>query len=88
MKWCEHLKQEEKGVWWITYPRGGYSWTIGDENMFCPICGTPRPKEKTLEEKMADRLNGFYKHRLIEADIWTIANALTSVANEHFNSKT
>lgn len=45
-KWCEHceIKIGSDGV----YKNSAYSYGW----KFCPICGTPRPADKTLAEKI------------------------------------
>ena len=39
--WCEHLSDDARL----------YSDAIKEDFKFCPICGTPRPTERTLAEK-------------------------------------
>lgn len=86
MKWCRHMDFSKDCL--PLDERSHVAIMMKHDWQFCPICSAPRPKERTLEEKMADRLNGFYKHRLIEADILTIAHALSQTAEEHFRDKT
>ena len=55
MKWCEHMissKDDSK----FDEDKDGYAYCDGyfekvSRWKLCPICGTPRPKEQTLEEK-------------------------------------
>ena len=83
-KWCEHRGMVEDGT-------GEY---YSDKNwMFCPICGTPRPVSKTLEEKVAESI---YQQTLccptpnawgqIDHATWAAKAAITAVrewAKEH-----
>jgi hypothetical protein len=75
-EWCTHCKP---GSMW--YVGKGYYPDFPAWN-FCPICGTPRPKDKTLEEK-------FEKH--MRNDDWMLSDSirqdainLAKIATEHF----
>jgi len=46
MEWCEHVDLEI-----AKHYTPSLHWN------YCPICGTPRPKEKSLEEELAYYLN-------------------------------
>lgn len=52
---CDCVKKEEAGVkmeWCECNP--GYA--RGPHWKFCPICGTPRPVEKSMRERLAERM--------------------------------
>lgn len=56
MKWCAHHYESDcHGIDMIKFPSGMELCAGGTQHQdrfkFCPICGTPRPKEKTLAEK-------------------------------------
>ena len=58
-RWCEHLEASPKLYNKHLDPmalvfRGEY-W------QFCPICSTPRPKSKTLEEKVAEEIRAYQR---------------------------
>ena len=79
--WCEHMKNKGDGL-------KLYKWhddsihSLGQSHteyfQFCPICGTPRPKEKSLAEKFMDI--PFPMTRLC-------ADKLSDIASEHFKNK-
>ena len=83
MKWCEHCNDEFcRWETWVTH--------LSNVWKFCPICGTPRPKEKTLEEKFKARLEMNPSGDLALTwivDQWTIKK-LAEIAEEHFRVKT
>lgn len=59
MKWCiHHYESDCHGIDMIRMPSGkDQAWgglSHPDHFSFCPLCGTPRPKEKTLEEKFVE----------------------------------
>ena len=63
MKWCEHHYEEEShGIDLIKLPSGkSMAWgglNNKDHFKYCPYCGTPRPKEKSLEEELEEELIG------------------------------
>ena len=77
MKWCEHCNDEFcRWGTWVTH--------LSNVWKFCPICGTPRPKEKTLEEKFKQ-----WSKRIIgESNYPEMAKDLANIAEEHFKAKT
>ena len=65
-RWCEHIKwYEHSGIkdFWRTHD---YLGSLDDSNHcqldkhinFCPICGTPRPKEQTMLDEIVGQLAG------------------------------
>ena len=53
MEWCEHITpnpHDRKPGRSFFYQHTG----VDDEVMFCPICGTPRPQKKSLEDRVSD----------------------------------
>lgn len=48
--WCEHMKPGS--IWHFDSPNKPWF----DQWKFCPTCGTPRPKEETLRERLAREL--------------------------------
>ena len=73
MKWCEHVDAREQ----CTFEIAGMK--------FCPTCGTPRPKEKSLAEKLREQ---FYTPAttipVAECDRW---ERVAKVAEEHFETR-
>ena len=77
--WCEHIKPEYDGkVLNFMGVHAGWPDQKGHWN-FCPICGTSRPKEKTLAEK-------FYDHTNFCRAVNSVAflDHLAYIATEHF----
>ncbi len=67
--WCVHINSDLE--------LGSQSTVFGNW-MFCPICGTPRPKEISLEEKF---------RAWMQSDAWRVLDAphaLAKIAEEHF----
>jgi hypothetical protein len=76
-EWCEHTRHEahwEKD--WLVV--GGHGLN-GKDFMFCPICGTPRPTEKTLAEKFREYLPYAGSDMNLEG--------LAAIAAEHYGGK-
>lgn len=65
MKWCEHIEEHGNGLRLTCKTNTGNPHNEGrifvnviDEDKFCPICGTPRPIEKSFRERLSDLLRG------------------------------
>ena len=60
-----------------------------DKFNFCPICGTPRPREKSLAEKFEDANNLFLEVPETDTRIYKLkresAEKLADIATTHFN---
>lgn len=58
MEWCKHCSSTGGNQLTIEegFGRDDFRWSISDgiAVKFCPICGTPRPKETSLEEKFLE----------------------------------
>lgn len=66
--WCEHMDNYKSEKWYLA----------DKEFQFCPVCGTPKPKEESLEEKFETFWN------LAKFNNQTIFKDLASVARKHF----
>jgi hypothetical protein len=84
-EWCYHLQNRGEGL--KLYQDGANkSHILGQSHttyfQFCPICGAPRPTEKTLEQKFREYL--FTRYPLIKNDdvVW-----LVKTAEEHYGGK-
>ena len=53
-RWCEHMKPGK--VWYFDSPNRPWF----DQWKYCPTCGTPRPKEESLRERLARELYNSY----------------------------
>ena len=81
MKWCEHV------FWGKSIDGSNEGWSLcGDIQFskelnwkFCPICGTPRPVEKSLAEKFYE--SPFMCSRLGDC------RELEKIAEQHFKDK-
>lgn len=79
--WCEHCKWSG-GKWWfcITQNNESAMSPLVDSICFCGVCGTPRPKPKTLAEKFLeyskDNNYPFYIDRYYKD--------LANIAEQHF----
>lgn len=84
MEWCEHLI---KGESFYNKHLDPYSLVFkGEHWKFCPICGAPRPKEKSLQEK----IDSILMRHLFRSEIYTthsVSIELTRIAEEHFLQK-
>lgn len=70
MKWCEHFPDGVIKAYW------GHEWN------FCPICGNPRPKEKTLEEKFGE----FWGTNLQRnKSAYETLHQMAKIAEEHYD---
>jgi hypothetical protein len=79
MRWCEHISKRFQYQGWefiitSTSTILAYDW------LFCPKCGTPRPKEQTLAEKFHDYLGA----RLPSNPFYVSAVELSKIASKHF----
>jgi hypothetical protein len=76
--WCEHTRHESHWFegWLVSNGHGYY----GKDWMFCPICGTPRPKELSLAEKFKKKIESCRND-------YNLADYLVLIAEEHFKSK-
>lgn len=87
MKWCEHTKPGKvfEIPNWLN-PRVIHA---GDWN-FCPICGTPRPQEKSLEQKFKEFLDSEGCELMLKTnprvlhDEDYILRIIKQIAEEHF----
>ena len=88
MKWCEHIKMGKDWPYMNTlyYSNGEYRGLHILEEKFCPICGTPRPVEKTLAEKINEWFvnNGMFTKGY---DSSFEAKHLAEVAEQHFKER-
>ena len=48
-EWCEHTNWHNMTATEVSNYCDSRNWN------FCPICGTPRPKEKSKRERLADK---------------------------------
>lgn len=84
MKWCEHIKPylgiQVPSMGWVTqFPVECW--------MCCPICGTPRPKEKTLREKFQSFLESRVENSLgYMTKEQKAADQLAEIAEAHYAS--
>jgi len=87
--WCEHIYMNEISQSYFVHP----IWPLTDEAKFCPICGTPKPVEKELAQKL---YQGFYASLVYGGTgIWSDLlesqraawRAVASAATEHFKEK-
>lgn len=53
-EWCEHWKHD--GSYWRLTEKSKYHGNV-DDIKYCCECGTARPIEKSLEERLAEKLN-------------------------------
>ena len=84
--WCQHLRWNCRSKEWV---EAGYeSYTNMTRHVhenswnFCPICGTPRPKEKTLAEKFGEFL--FDSKNIMKGGV---AENLARIAEDHFKGE-
>ena len=89
--WCEHISWMNgtcsiNSGWWQysdTHKSFAIELSVIQIN-FCPICGTPRPKEKSLAEKLKYACYpGYHSEIWYELDWESVALA----AEEHFKNK-
>ena len=89
-KWCEHIKGQEGTIYTtINYDFGRCSTSVPFYINFCPICGTPRPKEKSLEEKLEAVFNS-HSHETCElhkSSHCSVIKHLAETAEAHFKEK-
>jgi hypothetical protein len=78
--WCEHTDKVRSIT--VNYLSDG-TLTIPYFN-YCPECGTPRPKEKTLAEKFCDAHPICKQHGRPHMSVCEI---LAKVAEDHFKGK-
>lgn len=83
MKWCEHSFEVLGEMRFYREIRVGIakqtgSVVVGNNWHFCPICGTPRPKEKSLAEKMKESVYATV------ACGWDDYQKLEKIAEQHF----
>lgn len=87
-RWCEHIIKKPENSFWT--PQHYFIQNSIERGWhFCPICGTPRPKAKTLEEKFREV---FDKRNVKYMDFGTdcqqpLESQLVRLATEHFNQK-
>ena len=77
--WCEHIKYSKRHLSWIG--KSGNSMGLGcaDEFNYCPICGTKRPVEQTIEDEFCTVIRksmGGYGNCLFPQDAKTMARNL------------
>ena len=100
-KWCIHMDVDYVRIYLDKKTFGG----TGSSGMecdkagvnFCPICGTPRPKELTLEEKLRSELFRWYDKDVCErdnhsgevmsTDLNDLCVSVMEIATEHFEEK-
>lgn len=83
-EWCEHIQKDNLTGYWADK-----NCHISNEYNFCPICGTPRPKAKTLAQKFQERCSGMIiEGQQIKAD-WSyhLFEALEEIATKHFEKE-
>ena len=97
-KWCEHwvwsttsLGNSSRYYWMLRYD--GHSAACEEHTlyMFCPFCGTSRPKEKELWEKFYDeglKLNWWKGKTDAQLDGlgYTFCLQLAKIAEEHLKN--
>lgn len=79
MRWCEHCIKSPISGDREEYHLKGFA-IYCDSFNYCPICATPRPKEKSLAEKFADW--GEYQSAMSYEEMF---KELAKIAEEHFN---
>jgi len=93
-EWCKHIYWNDNksgcgfggppNTWVLKYPSKGTGYTeqaLCELAKFCPICGAPRPVEKSLEEKFLDWMTVRREPFLSFAET---SKALADIATEHF----
>ena len=85
-KWCEHCDLSDPrykgGV--MTYPNYHYR-GIDCMDMFCPVCGAPRPEELNLTEKFR-AWGKAYATSPIDISGRGYWESLADIATEHFKN--
>ena len=83
MVWCEHCVETSSGYECLII--GIISLRTG-KMRFCPVCGTPKPAEKELAEKLF-AVHGWASWKDISEDMKSDWRKVASVAEEHFKGK-
>ena len=82
--WCEHIYMNEISQSYFVHP----IWPLTDEAKFCPICGTPKPVEKELAQKLFEAWVKSYCGHATWIDLVELSKEswrkVASVADEHF----
>lgn len=84
-KWCEHWEACDS-----TTKCGGVfnGQHIRDVN-FCPICGTPRPKEQTLAEKFKEAHREYCRDNKLRNEALDFGEyeLMAQIAKEHYEKE-
>ena len=79
-RWCEHLAISGKDV-------HAFVPTTDEHWKFCPICGTPRPVEKSLAEKFDEYCGDTLSFGERHGDRMSAIKEMAEIAEQHFREK-
>ena len=81
-EWCEHCMTSRNEMTTFKMVEGYIGWN------FCPICGTPRPKEIGLREKLVEQIYKYFDEKPIhplskDMDMVALADIAIRTIKEH-----